>query len=221
MPYLVDSGLPVETGTLAAARRDLPREYGLTTVHEKGHKSVLARVPRAKPDYNYELALVALYTTLDDLKDAKNVLLIGDEKTVRMEPLRLRDHVREQLREDKDVASNLRDTLPRDYGWTTIVSPNNHNHKALAIRLPISAMAECAETTLLYARAALNGELPQVLAATQYVYLITDDDFARIGRRIFTENVATDIDLHNDESATANPLHLKHQTPGSTLQPLE
>src|SRR5579885_829274 len=104
MPFIVDGGPPVDPSTLASARNDLPREYGLRVVQERGRKSILVRCPRGKPDYNYELALVAFYSTLDDVKDANDVLLIGDDMSVRMEPIRLRDHIREQNREDKEAA---------------------------------------------------------------------------------------------------------------------
>ena len=219
MPFLVDNSPPVDAATLAAARNDLPREYGVRVANTSGRKTILARVPRAKPDYNYELAMVALYSSLEDVKDAKDVLLIGDEKTVRMEPLRLRDHIREQVREDKDAAPQLRARLSREYGWTTYVSPSNNNHKALALRLPIGSMAEANEDTMLRARAAPGTELINLLISCQYVYLITDTDYARIGRRVFVEAVASDLApaITLAESKTANPLHLSYQTPGAFI----
>lgn len=219
MPFLVDNAPPVDAATLAAARNELPREYGVRVVTSLGRKTVLARVPRAKPDYNYELASVAFYASLDDVKDAKDVLLIGDEKTVRMEPLRLRDHIREQLREDKEATPALRAKLAREYGWTTWTSPVNNNHKALAMRLPVSSMAEATEATLLRARAAVGGELVNVLNGAQFVYFITDTDYARVGRRIYVEQVASDLgeQLALREGKTANPLHLSYQTPGAFI----
>ena len=220
MPFLVDSGLPVSPDTLAAARSQLPREYGVLVANEKGRKSVLVRVPRAKPDYNYELAMVAFYATLDDVKDAKDVLLIGDEKTVRMEPLRLRDHIREQVREDADAAPALRAKLPREYGWTTFTSPHNNNHKALALRLPVAAVSQADEATLMRARAAVGGEIVTRLSECQYVYLVSDSDFARVGRRVFLDAAAPDLaeQVQLRESKTANPLHLGYQTPGNSIR---
>lgn len=221
MPFLVDSGLPVSPATLAAAKNELPREYGVQVANEKGRKSVLVRVPRAKPDYNYELALVAFYASLDDVKDAKDVLLIGDEKTVRMEPLRLRDHIREQMREDQDAAPSLRAKLPRECGWTTFTSPSNNHHKALALRLPVAAVSQADEATLMKMRAAVGTEIVNVLSQCQYVYLIADSDFARIGRRTFIDAVAPDLaeQVQLRESKTANPLHLAYQTPGNSIRP--
>lgn len=220
MPFLVDSGLPVTPETLAGAKRDLPREYGLRVVAEKGRKTILARVPRAKPDYNYELAMVAFYATLDDIKDAKDVLLVGDEKTVRMEPLRLRDHIREQTREDQAAAPTLRAKLARDHGWTMFVSPQNNHHKALAFRLPVPTVGDADAATFLKARAAVGSEIVSLLLDCQYVYLIADNDFARVGRRVFIEAAAPDLaeQVAIRESKTANPLHLGYQTPGNSIK---
>ncbi|HWH08679.1 MAG TPA: hypothetical protein VNX21_05725 [Candidatus Thermoplasmatota archaeon] len=207
--------------TLAAARTEMPREYGVRVANEKGRKAVLVRVPRAKPDYNYELALVALYASLDDVKDAKDVLLIGDEKTVRMEPLRLRDHIREQVREDAEAAPALRAKLPRECGWTTYTSPSNNHHRALALRLPVPSVAQADEQTMMRARAAVGGEIVNLLSQCQYVYLIADSDFARVGRRIFIDAAAPDLaeQVELRESKTANPLHLGYQTPGNSIRP--
>ncbi len=220
MPFLVDSGPPVDPATLNQARSELPREYGLRVVTSMGRKTILARVPRAKPDYNYELAMVAFYASLDDLKDAKDVLLIGDDKTVRMEPLRLRDHVREQMREDKDAAPMLRSRVAREYGWTTYQSPLNNHHKALVLRLPVGSMGEATQETLSKARAAVGPDLVSVLSETQYVYFITDNDYARVGRRVFLDAVAPDLveAVRGKESHTANPLHLSYQTPGAFIK---
>ncbi|MEA3199800.1 MAG: hypothetical protein QOE90_1228 [Thermoplasmata archaeon] len=220
MPFLVDNGPPVDAATLAAAKAELPREYGLRVVAQGGRKTILARVPRAKPDYNYELAMVAFYASLDDVKDCSDVLLIGDEQTVRMAPIRLRDHIRDQVREDKDAASALRTRMAREYGWTTWQSPINVNHKALALRLPIGSMAEADEQVLLKSRSGVGSELVNVLCDVQYVYLITDGDYARVGRRVFLDAVASDLreTVGFKESKTANPIHLAYQTPGSFIK---
>lgn len=220
MPFLVDGGPPVSPTTLQAARNELPREYGVRVVNEMGRKSVLVRVPRPKPDYNYELAMCAFYASLEDVKDAKDVLLIGDEKTVRMEPLRLRDHIREQTREDKDAATQLRAKLPREHGWTIHTSPNNNHHKALALRLPAASVGAVDEATLLRARAAVGSQLVEVLRDVQFVYLVADNDYARIGRRVFVDAVASDLTdaVQPREGKTANPLHLAYQTPGAFIK---
>jgi hypothetical protein len=222
MPFLVDNGPSVDAATLSAARTELPREYGLKVVTQGGRKTIMARVPRPKPDYNYELAMVAFYADLEDVKDAKDVLLIGDETSVRMEPIRLRDHIREQTREDKEAASTLRTRLAREYGWSTWQSPGNVNHKALALRLPITSMGEADEAVLLKSRNGVGGELVNVLTQCQYVYFVTDSDYARVGRRVFIDAVASDLReaVVQKESKAANPIHLAYQTPGSFIKDL-
>lgn len=220
MPYLVDSGPPVDASTLAAARNELPREYGVRVVEQQaGRRAVLVRVPRAKPDYNYELAEVAFYATLEDVKDAKDVLLIGDEKTIRMEPLRLRDHIREQTREDRELIPPLRTRVPRDFGWTLVQSPSNVHHKGLLLRLPLHSVTEADEATLMRARNAIGDEIVNALRETQYVYLVADNDFGRIGRRIFVDAVATDLadQLNTPDTRSAAPIHRDYQTPGHTI----
>ena len=219
MPYLVDEGPPVDAATLQAARNELPREYGVRVVMQRGRKVVLVRVPRAKPDYNYELAVVAFYVTPDDVKDARDVVLVGDERSVRMEPIRLRDHVREQMREDTEVMPQIRARVAREYGWTTFTSPLNHHNKALVLRLPLGSVAEADDAILLRARASVGTELVPALRETHYVYLVADDDFGRLGRRVFVEGVASDLAtaVAPRESSTANPLHLGFQTPGGFL----
>jgi hypothetical protein len=223
MPFLVDGGPPVDAATLTAARTELPREYGTKIVDHAGHKVLLVRVPRAKPDYNYELAVVALYTSLEDIQGVDDVLLIGDEMSVRMAPLRLRDNIREQTREDKDAAPALRARLAREYGWTTWQSPTNNHHKALALRLPVGSVSQADEGTLLRARAAVGNELVNILRECQHVYLVADSDFGRVGRRVFVDGVAPELaaQLLPPDSHTANPLHLCYQTPGGFLKPMD
>lgn len=223
MPFLSDKGPPVDAATLGAARAELPREYGTRLVSERGTRTLLVRVPREKPDYNYELAMVAFYATLDDLKDVKDVLLVGDEKTVRMEPLRLRDHIREQVREDKEAVPALRSKLSREYGWTTFVSPINNNHRALVLRLPVPSVADANEATLLRGRAAVGSEIVSILRETHHVYLVADTDFARVGRRVFVDAVCSDLAEQVALATTknANPLHLSYATPGAFLTPAD
>lgn len=219
MPFLVDSGPPVDGPTLQAARDELPREYGTRHVEARGRRSLIVRVPRTKPDYNYELADVAFYATLEDLQGVHDVLLVGDEKSVRMEPLRLRDHIREQQREDRDAVPPLRHRLVREYGWTILPSPGNANHRGLVLRLPVASVANAEDGILLRARASVGDEFPQVIRDVQCVYLLADNDFGRVGRRVFADAIApelTDRVAPGDERTSA-PLHLGYQTPGHHL----
>lgn len=221
MPFIQDERPPVSADAIESARAELPREYGVRVIEERGRRMLIARVPRAKPDYNYELADVALYTSLTDLKDVKDVIMVGDEKVVRMEPVRLRDHVREQIREDADVAKTARASLPRAAdAWTVITSASNHSHRALVLRLPVATLAEATADHFHRARAGVGNELVTTLRECQFVYFVSDSDHGRVGRRIFVENLCPELAdaVAPRGGETANPIHLRHQTPGGTLK---
>lgn len=222
MPIMQDDGCPVSPDTLASARSDLPREYGLRVVTERGRRVLVARVPRAKPDYNYELQHVSLYATLADLKDTRDVLLVGDEKVVRMDPVRLRDHVREQMREDQEVVQRLRTQLPRaDEAWTVFQSPMNHAHWALACRLAVPRLEDATESNFARAKAAVGSQLVEVLRQVQYVYFVTDTDHGRVGRRLFVDALAPELATAVAAAGgkASNPIHFAFNAAGGTLKP--
>lgn len=221
MPFLTDNGPPVAQATIDQARAELPREYGVRTVTERGRKVVLIRVPREKPDYNYELADCALYATLADVKDAKDVIMIGDDKAVRMDPVRLRDHIREQAREDADVADRARQTMPRSPdAWSVVTSRGNYHHKGLLVRMTVANLAAATPEDFQRARAGLGPRIVETLREVQYVYFVTDSDFGRVGRRVFIDSLAPDLaeDVAHPGGHTANPIHLTYATPGGLLQ---
>lgn len=220
MPFLTDNGPPVAQATIDQARGELPREYGVKTVTERGRKVVLIRVPREKPDYNYELADCALYATIADVKDAKDVIMIGDKQAVRMDPVRLRDHIREQSREDVEVADRARQTMPRSPdAWNVITSPHNFHHRALVVRLPVASLASATSDDFGRARQGLGPRIVDTLREVQYVYFVTDSDFGRVGRRVFIDSLAPDLaeEVSHPGGHTANPIHLTYATPGGLL----
>lgn len=218
MPILRDDGPPVSNEAINEARSTLPSEYGYKIVGQGRSKVLLVRVPRAKPDYNYELADVALYVTVDELKDVKHVILVGDEKAVRMDPIRLRDHIREQVAEDGATHTELVRRLARDFGSTVVVSASNMNHKALAIRVPARSVNEITEDQLKKLKETLAPQLASRMRDCQYAYLVADVDFDRLGRRVFVEMVAPEManDILSPRSGAANPLHLAHAVSGGT-----
>jgi hypothetical protein len=65
----------------------------------------------------------------------------------------------------------------------------------------------------------VGADLVNHLTQCQFVYFITDTDYARVGRRVFIEHVASDLAeaVALKESRSANPLHLGYQTPGSSI----
>lgn len=186
MPFLRDEGPPVSKETIQRARESLPLEYGVQAVNETGREVLLVRVPKAKPDYLHDIADVAFYVGLDQIKATKDVLLIGHEKTARLEPQLLRDAIRQQDREDVDLVQDQRRRLPRDYGQTIVQSPSNHAHQALSVRIPKASVKEFGPDDVKAIREAVERQKAR-FDACQYAYVVADRDHERLGRRVLLE----------------------------------
>lgn len=185
-PFLRDEGPPVSQQTIQRARESLPLEFGFLTVNEKGREVLVVRVPKAKPDYLHDLAEVAFYVGLDVIRNTKDVLLVGHEKTARLEPQLLRDHIRAQAREDVGVVDGIRRHVDKDYGFTVVQSPSNHSHQALALRIPKESVVQFSPEDVNAIRAALQASKAR-LDACQYAYIVASRDFERLGRRVLLE----------------------------------
>jgi len=189
MPFLRDEGPPVSRETIEEARRSLPVEYGYRIVSERGRKVVLVRVPHPRPDYLHELAEVALYVSLEEIKDAKDILLVGDEKVCRLEPVLLRDHIRERRTEDATVAQDLMRKLDRNYGYTIVDHKFNMSQHSVAVRVPRVSVADLTAEDVQVIRQQLQPVFQTRLRETQAAYIVADGDFERLGRRVFLELV--------------------------------
>lgn len=190
-PFLKDEGPPVSTGTIAEARRTLAPEYGHKVVHENGRKVLLVRSPRPRPDYLHELEDAALYVTLDEVKDVKDVLLVGTEKVCRMEPLLLRDHIRSRATEDRAAAEALLRTLPREYGFTVYKHPESAK-QSIAFRIPRGSVAEITADDVKAIRGRISA-LKDQIGGISAGYLISDADFERLGRRLYLELIDPEL----------------------------
>jgi hypothetical protein len=186
MPFLRDEGPPVSKDTIQRARESLPLEYGCQVVNETGREVLLVRVPKAKPDYLHDLGDVAFYVNLDAVRNCKDVLLIGHEKTARVEPQLLRDNIRAQDREDADLVSDLRRRLGRDYGQTILQSPSNFQHQALAVRIPKGTIAEFSPDDVRAIRDVVQQQGSR-FQHCQYAYVVADRDHERLGHRMLLE----------------------------------
>ena len=188
MPFLRDEGPPVSKETIQRARESLPLEYGFQMVNETGREVLIVRVPKAKPDYLHDISDVAFYVGLDQIKATKDVLLIGHEKTARLEPQLLRDAIRTQDREDVDLVQDQRRHLARDYGHAIVQSPTNHVHRALAVRIPKGSVKEFGADDVKAIRDAVEQQKAR-FEACQYAYIVADRDHERLGRRVLIELV--------------------------------
>lgn len=186
MPFLRDEGPPVSQQTIQQARESLPLEYGFQVVNETGREVLMVRVPKPKPDYLHDLADVAFYVDLDTIRNARDVLLIGHEKTARLEPQLLRDHIRAQQREDESVVADLRRRIPAPYAYSIVQSPSNHLHRAIALRIPKGSVSEFSPDDVVQFRNVLQST-KAAAEQCQYAYIVADKDYERLGRRVLAE----------------------------------
>ncbi len=197
-PMLRDDGPPVSPATIDEARRTLPSEYGHVVVEESGRRVLLVRVPAVKPDYLTALREVALYVDLETVRDVKDVLLIGSGKVTRLEPIALRDHIREQRTVDQGVAEDLRGPLSRDYGHRVVDAENGKGRAAIAVRIPRASLADITADDVIILRDRLRPLLADRLRDLDCAYVISDSDFERLGRRVFLELVDPDRAASHD-----------------------
>lgn len=216
MPFLRDEGPPVSMSTIQDARSTLPPEYGFKVVKENGRSVLLIRSPKPRPDYLHELEDAALYVRLDDVKDVRDVLLIGTEKVCRLEPLLLRDHIRTRVTSDRAAADSLIRTLSRDYGWTLYKHPEHANRYSFAIRIPKGSVGEVGPDDVMAIRSRL-AEVPRdTLMQASAAYLVADGNFERLGRRVFFELVDPELAKNATPAPSAVPLEW---VPGRSTTP--
>ncbi|HUR68723.1 MAG TPA: hypothetical protein VM370_05705, partial [Candidatus Thermoplasmatota archaeon] len=186
MPFLRDEGPPIPQASIQKLRETLPVDYGWQVVNETGREVLVVRVPKPKPDYLHDLAEVAFYVGLEQIRNTKDVLLIGHEKTARLEPQLLRDHIRAQGREDAGVVDHLRRQLDRQYGHTFVQSPSNHQHNAFAVRIPKETVAQFTADDVTAIRQLVANLRPRVMEC-QYALIVANGDHERLGRRTLME----------------------------------
>ena len=190
MPFLRDEGPPISQASIQKLRESLPVEYGWQVVNESGREVLVVRVPKPKPDYLHDLAEVAFYVGLESVRSVKDVLLVGHEKTARLEPQLLRDHIRAQAREDANVVEHLRRQLDRQYGHTFVQSPSNHQHSAFAVRIPKETVAQFTPDDVNAIRQLVTSLRARVMDS-QYAYVVANGDHERLGRRVLLELIAS------------------------------
>lgn len=216
-PFLRDEGPPVSKDTLQRARESLPLEYGYQVVNETGREVLIVRVPKARPDYLHDLADVAFYVNLDTIRNCKDVLLIGHEKTARVEPQLLRDNIRAQDREDGDLVADLRRRLGRDYAHSILQSPSNFQHQALAVRIPKSSVNDFSPDDVKAIRGVVEQQGTR-FQQCQYAYILADRDHERLGKRMILELLGQPTQLPANQQPLA-PTTATTATAGALAAP--
>ena len=80
----------------------------------------------------------------------------------------------------------VRRGVDRQYGVTTVQSPSNHLHVALAMRIPRESIAEISPEDVTNLRAVL-AHAKKAIDQCQYAYIVANRDHERLGRRVLLE----------------------------------
>lgn len=142
MPMIKDSAPPLPQDRIRELRSSLPADYGHTLVASEGRAVLVIRVPSPAPDFLADIDRAAEVVSEEEVRAARDVLLIGDERLVRVDPIPLRDRVRERTREELPLVGALRATLQRAYGKEILRPRGTRGPAILALRIPRGAVAE-------------------------------------------------------------------------------
>jgi len=179
MPILRDTPPPLPASVLKEIRDGLPARYGSTLMMNSGRAVLLVRVPYEMPDPQRDIGVAADLITLEEASLARDVLLMGEEKTLRIDPIPLRDVIRERVQADVPVSKEVRRQLPHGFA-ATLFTPMTRRVPCIAVRVP---RAHCRDTTdddLASIARALEPVLQQAGAMeVPLCYLVADEDFRR------------------------------------------
>jgi hypothetical protein len=180
MPMMRDTPPPLPADVLRDLRASLAPSYGNKLVEHEGRLVLAVRVPSEIPDRERDVARAADYVSDDAVALCRDVLLIGAEKLVRLDPIPLRDAVRERLQDDLPTSKEARRSLQRAYGATLFNPAAKPREVAIAVRVPRANVKETSTEDL----AALQQALGPVLSNTNasrvtMCYLVADNDYRR------------------------------------------
>lgn len=179
MPIMRDTPPPLPADVLRDLRATLPGSYGHRLVSHEGRLVLAVRVPSEVPDREADLERAADYVPEEEVSQARDVLLIGEAKLVRLDPIPLRDAVRERLRDDLPVSKEVRRGLPREYG-AALFNPATRRDWCVAVRVPRGFVRDVTPEDLGAVQKALEQVLAQPKAAQAAMcYLVADNDYRR------------------------------------------
>ncbi len=187
-PMIKPGDPPVPLDVLSQARASLPRDHGFTYHREDGRQFLLARVPADRPDPAVHLEAMSFSVDETDLQHVHDVLLVGDERVLRVEPVTLRDLVRERMGEDEAVETHLRKRLQGPYDYTVFRHQETRHHLRLGVRIPRATVADTTPDDV----AAIRDEVVPVLDTPKgdeirAFYVVAEDDAERLSRRAFLD----------------------------------
>ncbi|MBI4393764.1 MAG: hypothetical protein HY556_08225 [Euryarchaeota archaeon] len=181
-----DGKPPLPPSTITELKQTLPTDYGHKLVNSAGNRILAIRIPTARPDMFQDIPRAADFLGTDDTRELTHVLLIGDEKVLRVDPISLRDEVRERTREDQQSVVTLKKKLGRNYEYSVFKPVTGKGSPRLVIRIPKFKAGELDDSD----RTQLKGLMAKITAdpnvrESRIFYIVTDDDYVKLGTEGF------------------------------------
>ncbi|HVL87204.1 MAG TPA: hypothetical protein VM681_04230 [Candidatus Thermoplasmatota archaeon] len=189
MPMIKDAAPPLSSGKIRELRASLAPEYGHTLVTDEGPPVLVVRVPGARPDFLTDVERAGEAVSEELVRAAKDVLLLGSEKLVRVDPIPLRDRIRERAREEAPYAAEMRSQLNRSYGLDILRPGGARGPAILGARIPRARVAELSSEDRQSLAAPVKDTLNQAKDVAK-VFLIADEDFRRFSPADFERMLA-------------------------------
>jgi hypothetical protein len=181
-----DGKPPLPPSTITELKQTLSTDYGHKLVNSAGNRILAIRIPTARPDMFQDIPRAADFLGTDDTRELTHVLLIGEEKVLRVDPISLRDEVRERTREDQQSVVTLKKKLGRNYEYSVFKPVTGKGSPRLVIRIPKFKAGELDDSD----RAQLKGLMTKITAdpnvrESRIFYIVTDDDYVKLGTEGF------------------------------------
>lgn len=195
MVIMRDTPPPLPGDMVRDLRSTLAGSYGHRLLNHEGNLVLAVRVPHDVPDRTRDLPLAADTVPEDEAALARDILLIGAEKVIRIEPIPLRDLVREKLRDDAPVSKEVRRGLAREYG-AALFNPATRRDWAIAVRLPRASYREATPEDLTALQKAVEAVFAQPkAAAASMCYIVADNDYRRAPLEEFVRTLRGEVPL--------------------------
>lgn len=179
MPMMRDTPPPLPADVVRELRSTLASTYGHKLVNHEGKMVLAVRVPAAVPDRERDVLHAADAVPEDDISQARDVLFIGEEKLIRLDPIPLRDAIREKIRDEVPISKEVRRGLAREYG-ASLFNPASRRDWCIAVRLPRASYRDCTTDDVTAIQKALEPVLAQPKASQAGMcYLVADNDYRR------------------------------------------
>lgn len=180
------STLPLPGAELERLKSTLARQYGSQLWEGAGQRILIVRVPRSEPDIIQDLETAVEHLAAGDTDDITAALLVGDNKPLAVPIHPFMQLMAQRVQFDEQQCRQLR----------TAMAPGSHKlYRApgdpkktlrLALRVSRPSVEDVEESDMDSWASLLGVDLDQGrLNGTRAVYLIADQDHARIGADLF------------------------------------